>query len=384
MLFTQKYAPRKLDEILGNDEAKERVKQWILNWCRGKKQKPILVHGPPGIGKSALSLALKEEFGLELIEMNASDLRDKQNVDRVLNNALMSGSLFSRTKLLFIDDVDALQRSDSGGSSIITKILGEANAPILLTATDIWEKKLAGIRTACEQLAFKRISKPSITKLLKKIIEKEGIVIAEELLLQILENAHGDVRSAINDLQAQVTGARDREKDIFDRILKVFKSSTYIDAKKAVEGDVDYNLLKLWVDENIPYEYEASSEVALAYDRLSRCDIFEGRIRKSYWGYLRYVLDFMSAGVALSKKAPYRKFTKYQFPKYLRAMAQTSERRAMLKAIGKKIGSKTHDSWKFALIYLTVLKGLGEKNKEALSNFYDFDEDELAFILNND
>ncbi len=384
MLLTQKYAPKKLDEIVGNDEARERIRQWILNWSRGKKQKPLLVHGPPGIGKSSLALALKEEFDLELIEMNASDLRDKYHIERVLSNALANGSLFGRTKLLFIDDVDALQKSDTGGSSAITKILSEANAPILLTAIDIWEKKLAGIRSACEILAFKRVSKPSIAKILKRIVEKEKLDRDDDMLKAILENSHGDVRSAINDLQAQITSNRDRDKDIFERILKVFKSATYIDAKKAVEGDVDYNLLKLWVDENIPYEYESTQEVARAYDWLSRSDIFEGRIKKVYWGYLRYVLDFMSAGVALAKATPYYKFTKYQFPKYLRAMGQSVERRALLKSIGKKIGSKTHDSWRFAITYLTVLKELGKKNKEDITTFYGFDGDEIAFVLNKE
>ncbi len=384
MLFTKKYAPKKLDEILGNDEAKERIKQWILNWIRNKKQKPLLVHGPPGIGKSALAQALKEEFDLEMIELNASDLRDKEHVERVMKNAMFSYSLFQRTKLFFIDDVDALQKSDTGGVTAIAKLVSESNAPIIITATDIWEKKLVGIRNACELIQFKRVSKPSILKLLKKIAEKESLHVDEELLIQIIENANGDVRSAINDLQAQITGTRDREKDIFERLLKVFKSTTYLDAKKAVEGNVDYNLLKLWIDENLPHEYEIKEDIANAYNWLSRADIFERRIRNSYWLYLRYVLDFMSAGVAIAKKTPYHKFTKYQFPKYLRVMAQTAERRAMLKAVGRKIGAKTYDSWKFSISYLSILKRIAKENPNRVVDFYGFEEEEFAFILNND
>jgi replication factor C large subunit len=177
---------------------------------------------------------------------------------------------------------------------------------------------------------------------------------------------------------------RDREKDILERLLKVFKSMTYVDAKKAVEGDVDYNLLKLWIDENIPFEYEKPEEIAAAYNWFSRADVFEGRIRGSYWDYLKYLLDLMTTGVALAKKGCYYKFTKYQFPKYLRAMAQTVERRALLKSIGKKIGAKTHDSWRFALSYLPIMKEVSKKRKEEFADFYGFDEDEVAFVMNND
>ena len=77
MLLTDKYAPKKLDDLLGNDEARARVRQWVLNWIAGRKQRPLLLHGPAGVGKTGTACALAKEFELDLIEMNASELRNK-------------------------------------------------------------------------------------------------------------------------------------------------------------------------------------------------------------------------------------------------------------------------------------------------------------------
>ena len=380
ILFTKKYAPKKLADILGNDEQREKIKQWILNWMHNKKKKALLIYGPPGIGKTAIAYALRDEFDLELIEMNASDFRNRDSIERVLASASSAGSLFERKKVLLIDDVDALQSVDRGGAGAIAKIIKENSCPIIATATNAWDKKIAAVRTECELMEFKKVSKSSIKTLLENIIEKEKMHINDEMLDRIAESG-GDVRAAMNDLQGNISNTRDREKDIFERVRIIFKSKSYFDAKRAFDGDIDYNLLKLWVDENIPNEYEKEYDVANAYNSLSRADVFEGRIRNSYWIYLKYCIDLITGGIALAKKETYHKFTRYQFPKYLREMSRTVAVRAMLKSIGKKIGAKVHVNRKTALDYLPLIKELGKKNQEELILIYGFEEEEIAFIM---
>jgi replication factor C large subunit len=383
MLLFMKYSPKKLDDLAGNEEARTRIRQWILNWMRGKKQRPLLVHGPTGIGKTSVAYALMREYDLELLEMNASDLRNKEHIERVLANALSAGSLSGKGKIILIDDVDALQRADSGGSSAVVKIL-KANAhPIIVTASDIWEKKLAGIRAECEQIPLRRVSKPTIAKILRRIADSEGMKIADDTIIDNIANdANGDVRSAINDLHAMTLGMRDREKDIFERVRTVFKAEKYSDAKKASQGDVEYNILKLWIDENIPAEYDDPDDLAKAYDMLSRADVFEGRIpRRNNWTFLKYLIDLMTVGVALSKKKQYHKFTRYQFPRYLKEMSATAARRAILKEIGRKIGELVHCNRKDALEYLHLLRHWAEKNQIAVMDHYRLTEEEIAFIL---
>ncbi|MFH1394513.1 MAG: replication factor C large subunit [Candidatus Micrarchaeota archaeon] len=382
MLLTEKYAPKSVDSMIGNDDARAYVKQWMLNCLAGNKRKALIVHGPPGIGKTTLAYALAEQYDLEVIEMNASELRNKKRVERVLAGATMASTLTGRGKLLLIDDVDVLAgRKDSGGGSAIAAVLKDGNVPAIVTATDIWDKKVAPIRNSCEAVALKKVGKIPIKKLLERVAKKEGIEMSEPEIDGIATESAGDVRSALNDLQARRKGGRDREKDIFNRVRQIFKAQKYAEAKEAMFGDVDYELVKLWIDENIPNEYETTEDIAAAYNILSRADMFEGRIRKSNWQLLRYSIDLSTAGVALAKKKPYYKFTKYSFPGYLRDMSATVIRRAMRKRIGIKIGAVVHSNSRDSLEYVPLIQAMAKDDGESVSEFYDFEEDELAFIM---
>ncbi|MEW6035583.1 MAG: replication factor C large subunit [Candidatus Micrarchaeota archaeon] len=382
MLFTVKYAPKKLGEIVGNQEKIEYIRQWLLQWVAGKRRKPILLWGPPGTGKTSIAYALKQEYDLDLVEMNASELRNRQRVERILGQSAMAGSLFGRQKLILIDDADVLAgRADSGGGAAIKGFLAEAPCPAIVTATDIWDKTFSGIRSECDIVELKRINRLSLKKHLEHVAKAESLPLAPAVIDEIALRAEGDMRAALTDLQSLGPTARVHEKDIFEIIRGILKAESYSAVREAISGEIDYDLIKLWIDENIPAEYEKPDEIARAYATLSKADIFDGRIRRTNWQLLKYSIDLSTAGVALAKAGAYRKFTKYSFPTYLRNMSRTVERRAMLKAIGSKIGAKVHASRRHSLGYLPLLKEFGKKNPHALMDFYEFSEDELAFIL---
>ncbi len=382
MLLAVKYAPKKLGEIIGNSDKIEVIKQWLLQWLSAKARKPLLIYGPPGVGKSSVAYALKQEFDLDLIEMNASELRNKNRVERVLGQSTLAGSLFGRGKIVLIDDADILAgRKDSGGSTAIKNFLSDANCPAIVTASNVWDKSFAPIRAECELVEFKKINKLSIKKQIDHIAKLEKLPVSAEIITAIAEGANGDLRAALNDLTALGPTNRVHEKDIFQIVRGIFKAQTYAEAREAISGDIDYDLIKLWVDQNIPAEYEDKNEVAAAYNSLSLADVFDGRIRKTNWQFLKYSIDLATSGVALAKSKPYHKFTKYNFPSWLKDMSRSMERRAMLKAVGSKIGSRVHASRKDAIGYLPLLKEFGKTHPKELMDFYEFSEEELAFVL---
>jgi replication factor C large subunit len=88
-----------------------------------------------------LAHAIASEFGWELFEFNASDLRDEASVLRILQNAAGFGSLSGARRLVLVDDADALSgTADRGGASAIAAALKSSSQPVILTASDYYSK----------------------------------------------------------------------------------------------------------------------------------------------------------------------------------------------------------------------------------------------------
>lgn len=82
--WAEKYRPSRLSEIVGNPEAMNNLKKWAESWKRGvPKRRAVVLLGDAGVGKTSSALALAEEFGWGVVEMNASDLRNADAIRRI-------------------------------------------------------------------------------------------------------------------------------------------------------------------------------------------------------------------------------------------------------------------------------------------------------------
>ncbi len=81
----EKYRPKKIEDIIGNEEAKATFIEWLKS--KRKTKKAVLLYGPPGVGKTALVNAAAKEFGFTIIEMNASDTRSEKAVNAIAKPA---------------------------------------------------------------------------------------------------------------------------------------------------------------------------------------------------------------------------------------------------------------------------------------------------------
>lgn len=376
--------PQKVSDLIGNSDAFAAAREWAASWRDGRPQKPLIVCGPPGTGKTALAYALASEFGFELFEFNASDLRDEEAVSGLLGNASSSGSLFGGRRLVLIDDVDALSgREDRGGAGAIAKVLAGSQQPIVLTALDFYDRKLQSIRAHCQHLELRRVHQASIAKLLRCLAQECKMPVLPEQLEKIAAASGGDVRAALNDLQGlNPSASRDSQKNIFEVLRTILKSEKYSEARKAAfSSEVEHDTLKLWVAQNIPAEYERPFDIAEAYGALSRADVFDGRIsRNQYYGYLRYSTDLLSSGVALAKTAPYHKYSQLGFPDYLREMGASKGSRALRKAVLKKSSLLCHCSLQQAQSYLPLLEALVNKQPQEIASEFGFSEEEMEFF----
>ncbi|MFH0972263.1 MAG: replication factor C large subunit [Candidatus Micrarchaeota archaeon] len=380
MLLNRKYAPQNLKEVAGNEDAKIEIHKWALEAERRKMQ-PLLIHGGVGVGKTAIAMALAKEMGWDVLETNASDLRDAEMLRKVYGAGAASSGLYGNKRMILIDEIDSV--SDRQEFATLQEIIKQSSQPIVLIANDLWNPKIGALRFECKQVELKKINSASIRK---RLIEIAGLENMNEggKADQIAKNASGDIRGALNDLQgtydmesfdAEKFG-RDRDEKIFDAVMAVFKTMHYSTAIKAGEhyNTQESDMLMKWIEENIPLEYEKDAEIAEAFNWLSRADLFRGRVmNRQHWGFLKYANALSTAGVALSKAGTYRKFSRYQFPSSIKMLGKTKKNRALLKGINKKVAAKLHVSVTDAVAASSSLSAIG-----GFSEYFGLSEEEQS------
>ena len=133
MTFAEKYRPKTYAEVLSQNKAVEDVKVFLKEF---PKKKALILYGSAGTGKTSLVLAAAKENNLEIFELNASDLRNRQKLEQVLKPASEQQSLFNKKKLILMDEVDGVTGSDIGGLPELARIVGTSKYPIIMTCND--------------------------------------------------------------------------------------------------------------------------------------------------------------------------------------------------------------------------------------------------------
>jgi len=411
--WAEKYRPKDLDGIVGNPTAIAELRKWASAWQRGRpEKKAILLQGPPGIGKTSAALALANEMGWSIVEMNASDSRNADAIRKVATRGAVlqtfsdSGEFLRAAqggrKLIILDEADnVFGREDKGGIAAIVETIQKSRQPVALIANDYYAltRRSSSLKRLCKTIKFQGIHEDAMKNILRTIASREEVEVSSDVLDVIVQRAAGDLRSAINDLESlaignrtvaseatRALGYRDREITIFPAIEEILRSGDARRARDAArELDESPEDLILWVDQNLGHEFSRPDDLVRGYESLSRADIFLGRARRRQsYGLWSYASEFMSSGVAVSRKGRGRG-GQLEFPYYLIQMARSRAQRGARNSLARKLALYLHVSRTLVLDeILPTIRALFAGDEElriALTAQLGLDEREAAFLL---
>ena len=401
--WTVKHKPKSTAEIVGNPSAIKAFHDWVDSWSRGvPKKRAAFLYGPPGVGKTVSVEALAHDLHMELVEKNASDYRTEDAINRFAGLASQYASLFGGRRIVLLDELDGLMgNADKGGVKAITNIVKTARCPVVLIANNAYDPRFRTLRSYCLLINFKKPISSSIAKRLQHICELEGIEAEENALKFLAQRSGGDVRSAVMDLQALAQGKkrltyddvswlayRDRQESIFSVLKMIVYGRTTYSAKQAVDmADVDIDMLFEWIYENVPAHFTDPHDLAEAMDALAMADVYRGRIRASQdWSYMRYVIDFMTAGVAMARQnSKVSGWVPFKFPSRIMSLSRSKAQRALRKRIGLKIRRKCHISAarasKEVLPYLRIIFQNDVHKAAGIAKWLDLDEEMVEYVV---
>ena len=265
----------------------------------------------------------------------------------------------------------------------------------MMAANDPDLQKIKPLKKVCKVIRFQQIRLPLIITMLKRICVSENIEAEFEALERIAINCRGDVRAAINDLQSitikgKVLTLQDtsfltnRTKDIsmFDTLKGVFSSKSHKEAASILNySNVNYDDFLLSFSDNLPRRYSNLEDLAIAYDLLSKADMFRGRVETENWNLLKYFFNLIAESAAVSSKS----FEPFEFiypPIRIMKLFWTKNQRTILDSVSSKIAHLLHMS-KFTAKeeMLPFIKIMLEKEKtKSIAASLDFELNEIDFI----
>ncbi|MCI4331430.1 MAG: AAA family ATPase [Thermoplasmata archaeon] len=451
--LTERLRPSKLSEMVGNAAALAALRSWAAAWSGGTipARRAAVLAGPPGVGKTTAALALAQEMGWSVVEMNASDARNQTAIEQVAGRASLTETLgttgvYRSSKeggrsLILLDEADCLtgraiesstpratpltlrqflrgrygtvealanawglgkaghprgfeswenvpatagraawarlpsalsdlnewrgaakpkDLTDRGGLGAIARLVRETRQPLVLTVND--ERTLTRyspvFRNSVARVHFGPVPDALLRGLLRRIILREELTISASALDAIVHRCRGDVRAALNDLEAvaplppdlvqgSVLGGRDSVAELEGFTEEVFgHPMVYRNVEIRNRLDATPDDLFPWIEENLPRFAVDAAHRYRGFELLGRAELFLARARRQrVWGLWSYASEMMTGGVSLaaSEGASPRSARAF-FPSFLGDMGRTRQLRAQRTALSQRTGRRFHVS----------------------------------------
>lgn len=247
-LWTEKYRPKKINEVIGQKETIKRLKSFVLKGSIPN----LLFAGQAGTGKTTTAHCLVNElFGNHdnFVELNASDERGIDTIRVKIKDFARTRPIGeAKFKIILLDEADALTKdAQQALRRTMEKYSGTCR---FILDCNYSSKLIEPIQSRCVIFRFKPLSESEVAEGLEKVAKSEGLKLEDDAVKEIFKECEGDMRRGINVLQAcasinseisdktvlEVVGKAKR-KDISE-LLTLAISGKFLDSRKKL-----YNLI---------------------------------------------------------------------------------------------------------------------------------------------
>ncbi|KAG4303823.1 hypothetical protein PORY_002786, partial [Pneumocystis oryctolagi] len=352
-LWTNKHAPKRFTDLLGDERIHREVLRWIKHWdfcvfgkyclqskifenedefnydfLKRPKQKILMLTGPPGLGKTTLAHIAARQARYNVVEINASDDRTGTVVKNQISSALNIQSINTNSPtLIIIDEIDGVSNStgEQGFIKSLVDILAEddhatkdifANKsityskknkikkkillrPIICICNDLYVAALRPIRQYAKIIYFKQTPTSSLVSRMRTICTNEGLSSNAQILTSLCEVFENDFRSCLNALQFYKTNGIDLTIESLD----ILKTKLKKDSSKSLNAILDKIFLfsndnKNYKSNNISDNHTTLMEV---YEIIQNYGDYEKLINSCFMRYLSqdYIDDRLSKPILI-------------------------------------------------------------------------------------
>ena len=235
--WVEKYRPQTLEDIVGQKQIISRLEKYVGN----NSMPNLMFTGPAGVGKTTTSLALVksilgEYWRQNFLELNASDARGIETVRNNIKNFCRLKPVGAPFRIIFLDEVDNMTKDAQHALRREMEMYTKTASFIL--SCNYSSKIIDPIQSRCAIFRFAPIKGEDIKDRLKFICNNENISFDEKGIESIVYFAEGDMRKAVNVLQAASTDEDTITEDsVYEVVSKTKPQNITEMINKALLGD---------------------------------------------------------------------------------------------------------------------------------------------------
>src|SRR5215212_3335093 len=369
MMWSEKHRPRTVQEMVGNEDARLIAIKWLAGWVSGSR--PLLLVGPPGTGKTTLVHTLATQLDYDVVEMNASDVRNKEALQARITPVFQNTSnLIGKKIMLFLDEVDGISgREDTGGLDTLINLIKEPTVPVIMAANKK-SLKIMKLAKACKIVEFSPVPPRLLLLLLDYVLKSEGVKLGSDDKTSIIDIVDVDIADAINGYF--IADSLNEAMQFITRADVSYPDPRYrLMSPEERRKDILAALFSSIVSSQME-----KHDLALLLDVLSRADMIVGRANAlRQWHLLKYVNNLIATGLYEKSREKGIKYHQYPMPWPVMGpiFARSQSTRKILDELALALHISRSSAGLFVLPYFTRVM-VDEKIdpvKFALDNFQD-------------